>query len=458
MYNQLPCGPGAPTRTSFGNTTIKGSIAHSLLKHGHRLSAPFPTVPLIVVLGVIFAPTVEANPDQPIVVHTAETLIDYEVPTDARPLTSVQLWYTTDRGATWTAYGYDEDLRSPLRFVATNDGLYGIFLVLENATGPSSQPPTPRTEPHLWLLVDQQPPVVQLHPLRQTTSLGQPTLQIRWTAIDMQFGPRPIELEYRTKDQPDWRSLNEGPLGNTGRYDWTLPDGLTGHLEIRVAARDLAGQRSVSEPQSVVVTPFSTYAEPVRAKNEETVLTVRDAQIGDHDAMSPALSGSTRARQRAAQLIEEAITRRDRGDERGAIARLRQAVQLDPRRTDAFAELAALFYRLGDWERALEAYEIVLKQQPRSRSALLGSALTHTQKKNYSAAGEHLRTILRHNPNDAEVWMNLGDVAIYSGDEVLARDCYSRASQIDPAATEVVENARRRLAFLNEVSSGRGGR
>ena len=70
----------------------------------------------------------------------------------------------------------------------------------------------------------------------------------------------------------------------------------------------------------------------------------------------------------------------------------------------------------------------------------------------HAAAANLLRTVLRHNPNDAEVWMNLGDVAIYQGDEVFARECYLRATQIDPGATHVITDARKRLSLMAKVS------
>jgi cytochrome c-type biogenesis protein CcmH/NrfG len=117
--------------------------------------------------------------------------------------------------------------------------------------------------------------------------------------------------------------------------------------------------------------------------------------------------------------------------------------------------MGGLFYRLGDGDQALDAFELALAHQPNMRAALIGSAMAHTQKKDYASASERLRTVLRYNPNDAEVWMNLGDVAIYRGDESLARDCYLRASRIDPLATEVIENARKRLALMDDSASGR---
>ena len=48
--------------------------------------------------------------------------------------------------------------------------------------------------------------------------------------------------------------------------------------------------------------------------------------------------------------------------------------------------------------------------------------------------------------------MNLGDVGVFQGDEILARECYLRASRIDPEAVEVISHARQRLALMAEVS------
>jgi cytochrome c-type biogenesis protein CcmH/NrfG len=155
---------------------------------------------------------------------------------------------------------------------------------------------------------------------------------------------------------------------------------------------------------------------------------------------------------RAATLYEDALAMRGRGEYAAAIARLREVARLDPNMTDAFAEMGGIFYLLGDFNRALSAYDIALAQRPVLRSALQGSAKVYKQRHDYNAAAQRLRTILRYNPNDAEIWMNLGDIAIYQGDEMLARDCYKRASEIDPEQHEVIEAARKRLALMQEVS------
>jgi cytochrome c-type biogenesis protein CcmH/NrfG len=162
--------------------------------------------------------------------------------------------------------------------------------------------------------------------------------------------------------------------------------------------------------------------------------------------------GSLKAGTRAAQVYIDALARRDRGDYRGAMARLREAARLDPQMTDAFAEMGGMLYLLGDFDRAQSAYDIALTQQPVMRKALQGIAKVHKQKRDYNSAAERLRTILRYSPDDAEIWMNLGDIAVYQGDEILAQDCYTRASQIDPDKPEIIEAARKRLNLMQKVA------
>jgi len=202
-------------------------------------------------------------------------------------------------------------------------------------------------------------------------------------------------------------------------------------------------------PSSAFATAGSTpdaYSGQLRAVQEPQSLP-DESSVG-----GTALTGSPRAQDLADRLVREAVALRQQGDYRRGVSRLREAVRLDPNRMDAFAEMGGMLYRLGDLDRAMNAFEIVLRQEPGSRMALLGTAAVYSQKKDYAAAAQRLRTVLRHRPNDAEVWMNLGDVAVYQGDEPLARECYARASLIDPSAEKIVADARARLKLMSEVS------
>ncbi len=366
--------------------------------------------------------------------------IEYETNATALPLERVELWYTRDDGRTWTFHGTDEDRHSPVVFRAAEEGQFGFFVVLTNATGSSSGRPVASTRPQISVFVDFTPPVVQIHPARMTPSAEARVVQVRWTAIDAHLEPRPISIHYKFESGSDWRAIHTEPLANTGLYDWRISDDMMGPVRLRVSAVDRGGNQSHSEEQ-----PFEI---PSAMPLSTTVGTSEffSGFLPDDDAT---LSGSQRARKRVAALVTQAREHDERGELVEGIARLRDAVRLDPTATEAFTEMGRMLLAVGDSERALDAFQIALKQRPKDRAALLGAALAQRDQRNYPAAAEHLRTILRYRPDDAEIWLALGDVAVFQGDELLARECYLRASRIDPEATAVIADARQRLALMS---------
>jgi tetratricopeptide (TPR) repeat protein len=254
-----------------------------------------------------------------------------------------------------------------------------------------------------------------------------------------------VEIEYQRPPREGWFPITQDPLANTGRYDWRIPDHLLGPLALRLTVSDKGGNRVVSERQAIEITkPRPT--ESLGAIDVAPGWT--KASVQDDPRTQP----SEQARKRARELFREGITFRDRGDHHRGIARMREVVRLDPQMTEAFAELGGMLYLLGDSERALSAYDLALRQRPTMRAALQGSAKVYHRLADFASAARCLRTILRYSPNDAETWMNLGDIGIFQGDEVLARECYLRATQIDPEAKTIVEQARQRLELMAEVS------
>lgn len=382
--------------------------------------------------------------DTPIV-QTPVFDIEYKVNESALPLESVRLWYTTDGGLSWTEFGKDEDRISPIRFRAPAEGIFGFFFVLANSTGPSSSPPAKSTKPQQMVLVDSTPPIVQLHQARAVPGGDEVTVQIRWSAVDALFPPRPIEILYGPSVQKATNRATPEPIANTGMFDWRAPAELSGSLAVKVVATDRAGQRSESEPQWVDVTHSKPVPIAETAQSDAISNTLDDA----------AIAGSPRAKERAAQLFSQALEDAKNGQLAGGVSRLREAVKLDPRMTQAFAEMGGMLYLLGDLERASGAYDIALKQQANHREAMRGLARILERKNQFPAAAEKLQTILRYNPKDAEVWLQLGDLAIHQGDELRARECYLRASQIDPQAASVIADAKQRLDLMAEVSRKR---
>ncbi|UCE60514.1 MAG: tetratricopeptide repeat protein [Phycisphaerales bacterium] len=395
------------------------------------------------IFGIVLP--VWASEPQAVSVQSRVFDIEYTVNDAALPLDSVQLWYTLDEGRAWHQYGFDEDRQSPFTFHAPSEGLFGFYLVLTNAAGSSSATPAQGTQAHQWAFVDYTPPVVQLHALRQTTMLAQRVLQVRWTAIDANLAARPIELTFKRPPGKTWYPITSDPVANTGRYDWRVPEDVTGPVAVRVTVRDKGGHLAHSDEQVIETVAV---AQPGARRKAYTLAGSSNGVVDS--SMTPVAYPEVRAR--AARLFADALAHRDAGDYRRGIMRLREAVRIEPQMTEAFAEMADMLYRLGDYDRALNAYEIALTQKPTMREALRGAARVYRHKHDYASAAERLRTILRYNPNDAEVWMNLGDIAVYQGDDILARECYRRATTIDPNATEVVAAGQKRLELMWEVS------
>ena len=400
---------------------------------------------LIAMSGLGAIAPASANPSSaaPIPVQARVFDVDYTVNKSALPLDSVELWYTADRGKTWHRYGLDEDRQSPISFHAPAEGLFGFFVVATNATASSSAPPVDSSEPHVWAFVDYTPPVVQLHPLRQTTLLGRPVIQVRWTAIDAYLEPRPVEIEYRRPPGEVWYAVTPDPLANTGRQDWRLPDDLLGPVTVRLSVRDKGGHVVLSETQTIEVTP-GQFDPPGSARPMPVGSDVGGAVTGAKISDS--------ARKRAEEFFREGLVYRDRGEIRKGIARMRAAARLNPRMVEAFAQMGGMLYRARDFDRALGAYNIILKQVPTHRGALQGAAMVFRQRNDYASAASRLREILRRNPKDAETWMHLGDIAVYRGDESTARESYIKAIEINPEATQIIEDAHKRLALMAKVS------
>ncbi|HUU82890.1 MAG TPA: tetratricopeptide repeat protein [Phycisphaerae bacterium] len=366
--------------------------------------------------------------------------VEYHVNPAAEPLESVRLWYTLDRGSTWRLYGQDEDRQSPLCFNAAEEGLYGFYFVAGNATGTSGREPASGSPPQYWAYVDYTLPVVQLHPPQvDPRASSTAVVSIRWTAIDAHLPPRPVELAFRMAPDGQWRAIADN-LANTGRYDWRVPEEVSGRVDLRIAVVDEGGNR----------------AEAVRAYDLAPLIATPSGMevSGEGDEVVATLTASSRvidegARQRSRKLYEQGMRHRDRGERKLAMARLRDALKLDPGYSMALVDLGGLLYGEGDQEAALEAYQLALEQDPYLRSAVEGAAKVHIARREFDEAGEQLWRILRRDPEDAEFWLNLGDVAIYRGDELSAREHYERAANLDSTATEIVERAQKRLADIS---------
>ncbi len=404
------------------------------------MSAELRNVAFFGVLGVFLAGSaIAAEPPADSQVPRARQrciAFDYAVAPESLPLTQVQLWYTTDQGESWLAGVVDHDLQSPVAFEAPHDGLYGFWLIVTNALGSSRPPPVAGNTPQRWAFVDATSPVVQLHPpvLEAPRSGAKRSLALRWTALDAHLVSRPVELTYRAWPDGEWQPMAP-PSANTGRLDWPVPDTLSGPIEARLRVRDRGGNMSeATSGRFDMPAPTSGAAEAPAAGSQN----VEAEPISEDD------------RRRARRLYQQGAIHALRNERELAAARFRDAVRIDPTLTAALVDLGAVLYAQGGYDGAIDSFRRALQHDADSRAALDGLARAYVATRDYAAAREALERLLGQRPDDVRGWLSLGDLAMFQGDQVRARNCYEQAARRDPEATDVIAAARARLAEFGD--------
>ena len=378
------------------------------------------------------------------VVSTETVEVHYRVVPASLSLSRVELWYTTDEGRSWWSHGLDADCAPPAIFRAPRDGLYGFFVVATNDAGASSLPPGPGTPPHTQCLVDQTPPVVQLHDVLKSPDFATSRLaHISWSSYDAHPTLTPISLYYRERGSDLWTVIESGQVDTKG-YDWRVPTDIDGPIRVKIAVVDRGG--SVTERAWVGVLGAAIAGSGAPPKTATTLpeLTARIQPTTQPGPEPP----PRRQAALATQLYEAASWHLVRGELDLATARLGEALKLDQTLLDARTDLAGIALKRGDYGKAMAEYQRVLAIAPSQPEALTGLARTYAARRDYSQARGSLQRLLLVRPDDAAVWLQLGDVSELMGQRGQARSHWLKAMQVDGKASEVIGKARERLETM----------
>ncbi len=160
----------------------------------------------------------------------------------------VELWITRDGGQTWSRQPEDADRHSPYPVNLGGEGTYGLWLVVQAASGLGDRPPRPGDRPQMWVEVDSQPPALQLFPPRIGTGPNLGKVLITWQASDPHLAKKPVMISYLADDPNDtqWHPVAER-LDNTGSYIWTVPPDAPARFHLRVDVIDSVGNTSYVE-------------------------------------------------------------------------------------------------------------------------------------------------------------------------------------------------------------------
>ncbi|MFQ5502832.1 MAG: tetratricopeptide repeat protein, partial [Phycisphaerae bacterium] len=385
-----------------------------------------------------------SRPAEDEIASSASTAIDirYAVRPSHDPLRRVDLWITRDCGETWELAPSKITLENPLHYDAPSPGLYGFYLVLHN-THTATPPPTEGTKAHRWVrIVDQRLPEVQILSIRPDKRFDlNREIHIRWRVEDDNCGDRPVAIYYRTEQTRMFKPIAD-LLPAVGSYRWTLPEGLSGRLAIKVTATDRmdgVGQDSTDrlriEDDHVSMVGLKVSGQEDRL-DEDT-----PAQRGSNNSQArvpgdlPGIHSepdagrdilSARQAKEAKRLYDLGTWHRLRGEYAVAVARYRKALAIYPDFAGARNDLAGALLLQGDVKEAEEEYARLLKRNPRHLPALKGLGLVQARKRKYRSAHETLQKLLLLDPTDAEVWLHFGDVCMFMGDRRAAREAWTK--------------------------------
>ena len=184
-------------------------------------------------------------------VNSRSFSIEYEVQSvGSRGVGRVELWGTTDGGATWRRYGADPDHRSPMEVAVEDEGEYGFRIVVHTAGSYGAAPPQAGESPDVWVRVDLKTPTVAIGSVQKGRGNQADQLTVRWTVEDEHLAANPISLLFASHPAGPWTTVATR-LENTSYYTWRLGEYVPEQLYVRVEARDKAGNvgaYSTAEP------------------------------------------------------------------------------------------------------------------------------------------------------------------------------------------------------------------
>jgi SpoVK/Ycf46/Vps4 family AAA+-type ATPase len=114
-------------------------------------------------------------------------------------------------------------------------------------------------------------------------------------------------------------------------------------------------------------------------------------------------------------------------------------------------------YKQGEFDEAVQCYNLVLRMDPELLETYFNLGLAHTRKTWYDPALEDLSEVIALNPNLAEAYYTVGLVLEYKGEYTKAIEQYRRALEVDPhyekAAGQIEVARKKEKGRLSSTSS-----
>jgi hypothetical protein len=206
------------------------------------------------------------------IVNKARAKLDFQVGRyGPSGLGSVDVYVTTDDGATWTLSRGDREVSLPtpaelhggapaagsVTVELSQEGvIHGYYVVVKSRAGLGKKPPESGTPPQVRIEEDVTPPSVLMYkPIADPNRRD--ALLMTWKATDKNPANNPVTIEWAEQKDGLWKVIGAPQMANSGQYSWQVPADVPPSVYLRISVRDLAGNVAVAQTEEPVLVDLS---------------------------------------------------------------------------------------------------------------------------------------------------------------------------------------------------------
>jgi hypothetical protein len=160
-------------------------------------------------------------------------------PARRQEIQELRLFVSTDQGRTWTQEARAKPTDQFFSFYAPQDGIYWFAVSITDIRGNREPADVNQMPPGLKVLVDTQPPILQL----KTAERVGDDISVAWNIIESHPNPDSLKLEYRPADEPGapWTPV---PISPAPSGEVKIHMHAPGAYMVRMSIQDDAGNQA----------------------------------------------------------------------------------------------------------------------------------------------------------------------------------------------------------------------
>lgn len=238
------------------------------MRHARAASATLLAIAAIAAADP--APAVEPAKPAPLREYTTQASRAIELSNrDVKQIGKVALFVTEDGGQSWRK---DQEMAVPetatampaFPFAAPRDGAFGLWTVATRRDGVSEPEPLAGAAPKLVIVVDRAAPTLaRLEATLGGVAEGQATVAVSWQVADANPAAEPVAIEVSADQGKTFAARQSGGLEGTTAL--VVPVAGAPEIQVRVVARDLAGNVLTSPAKAVAIPASALPADPEAA-------------------------------------------------------------------------------------------------------------------------------------------------------------------------------------------------